>query len=114
MADTDLHFVELEEKTDPTGFTSDKHLVVIRVVKVGKDIQTAKDYSTGMNIATRDLVQGRKKAGSDLFMGQKGADITYEGSIAAADLAFDIDTYTEKTRQTDKFYGELGSYIQNL
>ena len=73
-----------------------------------------KDYSTGMNIATRDLVQGRKKAGSDLFMGQKGADITYEGSIAAADLAFDIDTYTEKTRQTDKFYGELGSYIQNL
>ena len=41
MADTDLHFVELKEKTDPTGFTSDKHLVVIRGVVVGKDIPTA-------------------------------------------------------------------------
>ena len=41
MADTDLHFVELEEKTDPTGFTSDKHLVVIRGVVVGRDVPTA-------------------------------------------------------------------------
>ena len=41
MADNNLHFVELEEKTDPTGFTSDKHLVVIRGVVVGKDIPTA-------------------------------------------------------------------------
>ena len=28
------HFAELIEKTDPTGFTSDKHLVVERVVVV--------------------------------------------------------------------------------
>ena len=32
------HFAELESKTDPTGFTSDTHLVVKRVVVVGNDI----------------------------------------------------------------------------
>ena len=32
------HFAELESKTDPTGFTSDTHLVVTRVVVVGNDI----------------------------------------------------------------------------
>ena len=33
------HFAELELKTDPTGFTSDTHLVVKRVVVVGNDIE---------------------------------------------------------------------------
>ena len=32
------HFAELESKTDPTGFTSDTHLVVKRVVVVANDI----------------------------------------------------------------------------
>ena len=32
------HFAELESKTDPTGFTSDTHLVVKRVIVVGNDI----------------------------------------------------------------------------
>ena len=41
MAEKNLHFVELEEKTDPTGFTSDTHLVVKRGVVVGKDVPTA-------------------------------------------------------------------------
>jgi len=35
------HFVELESKTDPTGFTSDTHLVVKRGAVVGNDISTA-------------------------------------------------------------------------
>ena len=35
------HFAELESKTDPTGFTSDTHLVVKRVVVVGNDVTTA-------------------------------------------------------------------------
>ena len=35
------HFAELKEKTDPTGFTSDSHQVVERVVVVGNDISTA-------------------------------------------------------------------------
>jgi hypothetical protein len=34
------HFAELESKTDPTGFTSDTHLVVKRVVVVGNDVST--------------------------------------------------------------------------
>jgi len=33
------HFAELESKTDPTGFTSDTHLVVKRVVVVANDIE---------------------------------------------------------------------------
>jgi hypothetical protein len=33
------HFAELESKTDPTGFTSDTHLVVKRVIVVGNDIE---------------------------------------------------------------------------
>jgi hypothetical protein len=35
------HFAELESKTDPTGFTSDTHLVVKRVIVVGNDVATA-------------------------------------------------------------------------
>ena len=35
------HFAELESKTDPTGFTSDTHLVVKRVIVVGNDVETA-------------------------------------------------------------------------
>ena len=32
------HFAELKEMTDPTGFTSDTHLIVQRVVVVGNDV----------------------------------------------------------------------------
>jgi len=35
------HFAELESKTDPTGFTTDTHLVVKRVIVVGNDVSTA-------------------------------------------------------------------------
>ena len=35
------HFAELKTKVDPTGFTSDTHQVVERVVVVGNDITTA-------------------------------------------------------------------------
>ena len=35
------HLAELESKTDPTGFTSDTHLVVKRVIVAGNDISTA-------------------------------------------------------------------------
>ena len=33
------HFAELESKTDPTGFTSNTHLIVKRVVVVANDIE---------------------------------------------------------------------------
>jgi len=32
------HFAELKSKVDPTGFTSDTHQIVERVVVVGNDI----------------------------------------------------------------------------
>ena len=35
------HFAELKAMTDPTGFTSDSHQVVQRVVVVGNDVSTA-------------------------------------------------------------------------
>ena len=35
------HFAELESKTDPTGFTSDTHLVVKQVTVVANDVETA-------------------------------------------------------------------------
>jgi hypothetical protein len=35
------HFTELESKVDPTGFTTDTHQIVKRVVVVGNDIATA-------------------------------------------------------------------------
>ena len=35
------HFAELKAMTDPSGFTSDSHQVVQRVVVVGNDISTA-------------------------------------------------------------------------
>ena len=35
------HFAELKTKVDPTGFTTDTHQVVERVVVVGNDIETA-------------------------------------------------------------------------
>ena len=35
------HFAELKSITDPTGFTTDDHLVVQRVVVVSNDVETA-------------------------------------------------------------------------
>ena len=42
------HFAELESKTDPTGFTSDTHLVVKRVVVVGNDCVPSDGYYVEM------------------------------------------------------------------
>jgi hypothetical protein len=38
--ENDLHFAELESKVDPTGFTSDTHLVVKRTIVIGADVST--------------------------------------------------------------------------
>ena len=47
------HFAELELKTDPTGFTSDTHLVVKRVVVVGNDIEV-----NGGTLADNGYIKG--------------------------------------------------------
>ena len=41
------HFAELESITDPTGFTSDTHLVVKRVVVVGNDCVSSDEHADG-------------------------------------------------------------------
>ena len=41
------HFAELESITDPTGFTSDTHLVVKRVVVVGNDCVPSDEHADG-------------------------------------------------------------------
>jgi hypothetical protein len=41
------HFAELESKTDPTGFTSDTHLVVKRVVVVSNDNVPSDEHVDG-------------------------------------------------------------------
>ena len=41
------HLAELESKTDPTGFTSDTHLVVKRVVVVGNDCVPSDEHVDG-------------------------------------------------------------------
>ena len=41
------HFAELESKTDPTGFTSDTHLVVKRVIVVGNDCVPSDEHVDG-------------------------------------------------------------------
>ena len=44
------HFARLESKTDPTGFTSDTHLVVVRVHVVGND-----NPANGTTIGDNDM-----------------------------------------------------------
>ena len=43
------HFAELEEKTDPTGFTADTHLVVKRVVVVDNTHVESDEHASGEN-----------------------------------------------------------------
>jgi len=41
------HFAELKQKTDPTGFTSDKHWVVIRVIVVDNRYVDGDEHVSG-------------------------------------------------------------------
>ena len=43
------HFAELIEKTDPTGFTSDTHLVVERVIVVSNEHVESDEHISGEN-----------------------------------------------------------------
>ena len=43
------HFAELESKTDPTGFTSDTHLVVKRVIVVSNEHVESDEHVSGEN-----------------------------------------------------------------
>ena len=43
------HFAELKEKTDPTGFTADTHLIVERVIVVDNEHVDSDEHVSGEN-----------------------------------------------------------------
>jgi hypothetical protein len=49
------HFAELESKVDPTGFTSDTHQVVKRVVVVGNDCVPSDMHVDGETLGNKLL-----------------------------------------------------------
>ena len=55
------HFAELESKTDPTGFTSDTHLIVKRVVVVGNDCVPSAEHADGETWCVNFFVGGTWK-----------------------------------------------------
>ena len=55
------HFAELESKTDPTGFTSDTHLIVKRVVVVGNDCVPSDEHADGETLCVNFFKGGTWK-----------------------------------------------------
>ena len=70
------HFAELKVKTDPTGFTSDAHQVVERVVVVGNDVATS-DGPLGVN----DMHVDGEQWCIDFFKGGIWKQTSYNGSF---------------------------------
>ena len=70
------HFAELKIKTDPTGFTSDTHQVVERVVVVGNDVATS-DGPLGVN----DMHVDGEQWCIDFFKGGIWKQTSYNGSF---------------------------------
>ena len=50
------HFAELKEKTDPTGFTADTHLIVERVIVVDNAHVESDEHVSGENWCSTFLV----------------------------------------------------------
>ena len=77
------HFAELESKTDPTGFTSDTHLVVKRVVVVGNDEVPSDEHADGETWCVNFFSGGTWKQTSynNSFRKQyAGIDMVYDAS----------------------------------
>jgi hypothetical protein len=66
------HFAELKEKTDPTGFTSDTHKVVERVVVVGNDIDAG-----GATLGDNDMHVDGETWCSNFFKGGSWKQTSY-------------------------------------
>ena len=70
------HFAELESKTDPTGFTSDTHQVVKRVVVVGNDIP-----ANGGTLGDNDCHVGGETWCSNFFKGGSWKQTSYNNNF---------------------------------
>ena len=70
------HFAELESKTDPTGFTSDTHQVVKRVVVVGNDIP-----ANGGTLGDNDMHVDGETWCSNFFKGGSWKQTSYNNNF---------------------------------
>ena len=77
------HFAELESQTDPTGFTSDTHLVVKRVVVVGNDEVPSDEHADGETWCVNFFGGGTWKQtsyNSNFRKQYAGIDMVYDAS----------------------------------
>ena len=70
------HFAELESKTDPTGFTSDTHQIVKRVVVVGNDIA-----ANGGTLENNDMHVDGETWCSNFFKGGSWKQTSYNNNF---------------------------------
>lgn len=70
------HFAELESKVDPTGFTSDTHQIVKRVVVVGNDIP-----ANGGTLADNDEHVDGETWCSNFFKGGSWKQTSYNNNF---------------------------------
>ena len=70
------HFAELKEQTDPTGFTSDTHKVVERVVVVGNDIAAG-----GATLGDNDMHVDGETWCSNFFKGGSWKQTSYNNNF---------------------------------
>ena len=87
------HFAELKSMTDPTGFTSDSHQVVKRVVVVGNDIPAG-----GGNLGDNDMHVDGETWCSNFFKGGSWKQTSYNNNFRKqyAGINFTYDSAKDK------------------
>ena len=87
------HFAELKSMTDPTGFTSDSHQVVQRVVVVGNDIPAG-----GGNLGDNDMHVDGETWCSNFFKGGSWKKTSYNNNFRKqyAGINFTYDSAKDK------------------
>ena len=87
------HFAELKTMTDPTGFTSDSHQVVQRVVVVGNDIPAG-----GGNLGDNDMHVDGETWCSNFFKGGSWKQTSYNNNFRKqyAGINFTYDSAKDK------------------
>ena len=87
------HFAELKSMTDPTGFTSDSHQVVQRVVVVGNDIAAGSG-----NLGDNDMHVDGETWCSNFFKGGSWKQTSYNNNFRKqyAGINFTYDSAKDK------------------
>jgi hypothetical protein len=84
------HFAEIKQKQDPTGFTTDTHWVVERVVVVGNDIPTSNGplENNDMHVDGETWCQNFFKGGT---WKQTSYNNNFRGKYAGVNMVYDYD-----------------------